>query len=93
MTFSHHETFRQFDHEISAMKVMLTCGDEVRIHRRTGCGSCPCANAQRAVDLILGSTFEEENETTENAGEAAVSDIPAAIAVNIAPANYGHAHL
>ena len=26
------------------------------------------ANAQRAVDLILGSTFEEENETTENAG-------------------------
>ena len=43
------------------------------------------ANAQRAVDLILDSTFEEENETTENAGEAA--------AVNIAPAVYGHAHL
>jgi antirestriction protein ArdC len=44
------------------------------------------ANAQRAVDLILGSTFEEENETTENAGDAAVSGIPAAVAVNIAPA-------
>jgi hypothetical protein len=28
------------------------------------------ANAQRAVDLILGSTFEEENETTENIGDA-----------------------
>ena len=26
------------------------------------------SNAQRAVYLILGSTFEEENETTENAG-------------------------
>ena len=26
------------------------------------------ANAQRAVDLILGTTFEEEKETTENAG-------------------------
>ena len=35
------------------------------------------ANAQRAVDLILGSTFEEENETTEN----------------VAPTFYGHAHL
>jgi antirestriction protein ArdC len=51
------------------------------------------ANAQRAVDMILGSTFEEENETTENAGEAAVSGIPAAVAMNIAPAVYGHAHL
>jgi antirestriction protein ArdC len=29
------------------------------------------ANAQRAVDLILGSTFKEENETTENVGDAA----------------------
>jgi hypothetical protein len=26
--------------------------------------------------MILGSTFEEENETTENAGDAAVSGIP-----------------
>lgn len=26
------------------------------------------ANAQRAVDLILGSTFEEEKETSDNAG-------------------------
>jgi antirestriction protein ArdC len=51
------------------------------------------ANAQRAVDLILGSTFEEEKETTENAGEAAASGFPAAVAVNIAPAVYGHAHL
>jgi antirestriction protein ArdC len=51
------------------------------------------ANAQKAVDMILGSTFEEENETTENAGDAAISGIPAAIAVNIAPAIYGHAHL
>ena len=49
------------------------------------------ANAQRAVDLILGSTFEEE--TTENAGDAAVSGIPAAVAMNIAPATYGHTHL
>jgi hypothetical protein len=37
------------------------------------------------VDLILGSTFEEENETTENTGAVAVSGIPAAVAVNIAP--------
>ncbi|MGC9225524.1 MAG: zincin-like metallopeptidase domain-containing protein [Terracidiphilus sp.] len=51
------------------------------------------ANAQRAVDLILRSTFEEENETSENAGDAAVSGIPPAVAVNIAPAIYGHAHL
>ena len=29
------------------------------------------ANAQRAVDLILGSTFKEGNETTENVGDAA----------------------
>jgi len=41
------------------------------------------ANAQRAVDLILGSTFEEEKETTENAGDAAVSGIPAAVVMNI----------
>lgn len=33
------------------------------------------ANAQRAVDLILGSTFEEEKETNQNAGDAAVSGI------------------
>ncbi|MHB1957536.1 MAG: ArdC family protein [Acidobacteriaceae bacterium] len=51
------------------------------------------ANAQRAVDLILGSTFEEEKETTDDAGDAAVSGIPAAVAMNIAPAIYGHAHL
>lgn len=35
------------------------------------------ANAQRAVDLILGSTFEERNEASENAGNAVVSGIPA----------------
>jgi antirestriction protein ArdC len=35
------------------------------------------ASAQRAVDLIFGSTFEEENEATEN----------------VAPTFYGHAHL
>jgi antirestriction protein ArdC len=51
------------------------------------------ANAQRAVDLILGSTFEEEKETTENAEGAAVSGISAAVAMNIAPAIYGHANL
>jgi antirestriction protein ArdC len=51
------------------------------------------ANAQRAVDLILGGTFEEENETTENAGDAVVSGIPVAVAMNIASAIYGHAHL
>ena len=51
------------------------------------------ANAQSAVALLLGSTFEEENETTENAGDAAASGIPAAVAMNIAPAVYGHAHL
>jgi hypothetical protein len=28
------------------------------------------------VDLILGSTFEEENKTTENVGDAGVSGIP-----------------
>jgi antirestriction protein ArdC len=51
------------------------------------------ANAQRAVDMILGSMFEEENETSDNAGDAAVSGIPAAVAMNIVPAIYGHAHL
>jgi antirestriction protein ArdC len=40
------------------------------------------ANAQRAVDLILGSTLEEEKETSENA-----------VAMNIASAVYGHTHL
>jgi antirestriction protein ArdC len=54
---------------------------------------CAAANAQRAVDLILGSTFEEENETTKKAGDAAASGIPAAVAMNIAPAVCGHAHL
>jgi antirestriction protein ArdC len=44
------------------------------------------ANAQRAVDLILGGTFEEEKETTENAGDAVVSGIPASVAMNIVPA-------
>ncbi len=34
------------------------------------------ANAQRAVDLILGSTFEEEKGTIENAGDAAASPQP-----------------
>jgi len=51
------------------------------------------ANAQRAVDCILGSAFEEEKETTENVGDAAVSGIPAAVAINIAPTTYRHAHL
>jgi hypothetical protein len=41
------------------------------------------------VDLILGITFEVEKETTENAGDDAVSGIPAAVAMSIAPANYG----
>jgi antirestriction protein ArdC len=47
------------------------------------------ANAQRAADLILGSMFEEENATTKNAVDAAVSGIHAAVAVNIAPTVYG----
>ena len=34
------------------------------------------ANAQRAVDPILGTTFEQEREASENAGDAAVSGIP-----------------
>jgi hypothetical protein len=41
------------------------------------------------VDLILGGTFEVEKETTENAVDAAVSGIPAAVAMSIAPATYG----
>jgi hypothetical protein len=45
------------------------------------------------VDLILGSTSEVEKETTESAGDAAVSGIPAAVAMSIAPAIYGYAHL
>jgi hypothetical protein len=45
------------------------------------------------VDLILGSTFEVEKETTENAGDAAESGIPAAVAISIAPPVYGLAHL
>lgn len=51
------------------------------------------AKAQRAVDLILGSTSEEENETTENAGECAVRGFPAAVAINLVPSVYGHAPL
>jgi len=50
------------------------------------------ANAQRAVDRILGSMFEEEKETTDNAGDAAVSGIPAAVAMNTVPAISYHAH-
>jgi len=42
-----------------------------------------------AMDLILGITFEVEKETTKNAGDAAVSGIPAAVAMSIAPATYG----
>jgi antirestriction protein ArdC len=49
------------------------------------------ANAQRAVDLILGSTFEQEREASENDGDAAVSGIP--VALNIGSAAYRHAHL
>jgi hypothetical protein len=41
------------------------------------------------MDLILGITFEVEKETTKNAGDAAVSGIPAAVAMSIAPATYG----
>ncbi len=51
------------------------------------------ANAQRAVDLILGSTFEEEKETAENVGDTTDNGIPAAVAMNIAPAIYRHSHL
>ncbi len=51
------------------------------------------ANAQRAVDCILGYTFEEVNETTENAGDAGVSGIPAAVVMNIAPAVHCHTYL
>ena len=49
------------------------------------------ANAQRAVELILGSTFEQEREASENDGDAAVSGIP--VALNIGSAAYRHAHL
>ena len=49
------------------------------------------ANAQRAVDLILGTTFEQEREASENDGDAAVSGIP--VAMNIGSAVYRHAHL
>jgi hypothetical protein len=45
------------------------------------------------VDLILGGTFEVEKETTENAGDAAVSGIPTAVAMSIAPAIYVYAYL
>jgi antirestriction protein ArdC len=49
------------------------------------------ANAQRAVDLILGTTFEQEREASGNAGDAAVSGN--AVAMNIGSAVYRHAHL
>jgi antirestriction protein ArdC len=49
------------------------------------------ANAQRAVDLILGTTFEQEREASESDGDAAVSGIP--VAMNIGSAVYRHAHL
>jgi len=42
------------------------------------------------VELIVGSTSEVEKQTTENAGDAAGSGVPAAVAMNIAPAIYGH---
>ena len=35
------------------------------------------ANAQKAVDLILGTTFESEAETEERDEEAATSGCPA----------------
>ena len=45
------------------------------------------ANAQRAVDLILGSTFEEEKEKNENAWDAAgTAASQRAVAINIVPA-------
>jgi hypothetical protein len=53
----------------------------------------PSPRLAPTVNLILGSMFDVEKETTENAGDAAVSGIPAAIAMNIAPTIYGHAHL
>ena len=37
----------------------------------------------RREPWILGSTFEEENQTTENAGDAAASGIPGDVAMNI----------
>jgi antirestriction protein ArdC len=51
------------------------------------------ANPQRAVDLIPGSPFEEENEMVENVGDAVISGIPAAVAMNITQAILSHAHL
>jgi hypothetical protein len=45
------------------------------------------------VDPILGGTFEVGKETTEIGGDAANSGISAAVAMNIAAAIYGHAHL
>ena len=49
----------------------------------------PSPRLAPTVDMILGSKFEVEKETTENAGDAAVSGIPAAVAMYIAPAIYG----
>ncbi len=53
----------------------------------------PSSRLAPTVNLILGSTFEVEKKTTENAEDAAVSGIPAAVAMYIAPTIYGHAHL
>ena len=52
-----------------------------------------CPRLAPTMDLILGGTFEVEKEKTENAWDAAVSGIPAAVAMSIAPAIYGYAHL
>jgi hypothetical protein len=43
------------------------------------------------VDLILGTTFEQEREASENDGDAAVSGIP--VVMNIGLAVYRHTHL
>ncbi|PSH02869.1 MAG: hypothetical protein CXZ00_15225 [Acidobacteria bacterium] len=46
-------------------------------------GSLFMPQPTRREPWILGSTFEEENQTTENAGDAAASGIPGDVAMNI----------
>src|SRR5580658_2147199 len=47
----------------------------------------PSPRLAPTVSPILGSTFEEEKETTENAGDAAISGIPASYVSGISSAH------
>jgi hypothetical protein len=54
-------------------------------------------SCQMIIQLAQAASAESAPHTSlgrgENAGDAAVSGVPASVAMNIAPASYGHAPL